>query len=237
MRRILFLAALLGLSAGAGAANINNLPALTQAQFKDLSTDLSAVLTMKQFEPAAPEGITGFNFGIDATVTNVAHASAWDTATNSTSVTSVPMARVRLTKGLPFGFDIGGYYSAAPGTNIKVWGGELRYAILEGGALTPALGLRATYNKLTGVNLLSFNTRSLDLSLSKGFGPFTPYVGFGRVWTTSTPDASTGLSAESLSNDEAFVGFNLSLVIATITVEGNRIGGNNTYGVKLAFGF
>lgn len=237
MRRIFLAAVFLGLAAPVFAGDITNLPALNQNQFNDLSTDLSAVLTMKQFEPAAPEGLLGFNIGVDATVTNVAHQADWNTATNSTDVTSVPMARVRVTKGLPFGFDIGGYYSSAPGTNIKVWGGELRYAIVEGGTLTPAVGLRATYNRLSGVSQLGFNSRSLDLSVSKGFGPFTPYAGIGRVWANSNPEASTGLQNYSFSSNETYVGFNLSMVVATLTLEANRIAGNNTYGVKLGFGF
>ncbi len=238
MRRILLAAVLLGLSTGAFANNnINNLPALTQSQFLDLSTDLGAIITYKQLNSAAPEGLTGFDVGFDVSATNVAHASAWNIATNGSNVSTIPMARLRVSKGLPFGFDVGGFYSAAPSTNIKVYGGDIRYAILDGGALSPAVGIRAAYSRLTGVNQLSFDTKSLDLSISKGFGPFTPYAGIGRVWVNSDPGVSTGLNSESFGSNEAFVGLSMSFVVMHMALEADRIAGNSTYSVKLGFGF
>ncbi|MHB8424258.1 MAG: hypothetical protein ACYDB9_03760 [Gammaproteobacteria bacterium] len=238
MRRILLAAVLLGLSTGVFANNnINNLPALTQSQFLDLSTDLGAIITYKQLSSTAPEGLTGFDVGFDVSATNVAHASAWNTATGGSNVSTIPMASLRVSKGLPFGFDVGGFYTAAPNTNIKAYGGDIRYAILDGGALSPAVGIRAAYSRLTGVNQLSFDTKSLDLSISKGFGPFTPYAGIGRVWVNSDPGASTGLSSESFGSNEAFVGLSMSFVVMHLALEADRIAGNSTYSVKLGFGF
>src|SRR5438034_2379749 len=52
-------------------------------------------------------------------------------------------------------------------TNIKLYGGELRYAIVPGGAAMPAIGVRGSYTKLTGVAQLDFDTKGLDLSISK----------------------------------------------------------------------
>ncbi|MGA9851510.1 MAG: hypothetical protein WBR15_01065 [Gammaproteobacteria bacterium] len=238
MRRLM-LAALLLLPAYSVFAsdNINDLPALNQGQFSDLSHDLSAVTTYKELEAATSEGIAGFDFGFAYSVTNLAHQSAWDTAGNGGDVSNVSLARLSVSKGLPFGFDIGGYYGYSPNTSLQAYGAELRYAILDGGALEPALGIRATYNWLSGVNQLSFNSRSLDLTLSKGIGPFTPYAGVGQVWANSNPDASTGLRDVSFTAGEAFVGFRLNLLVANLSVEGNRTAGNNTYGVKLAFSF
>ena len=237
MRRVILAILLLAPTCGVFASNdINDLPALSQGQFSDLSHDLSAVTTYKELEAAASEGVVGFDLGFAYSLTNIAHQSAWDAAGDS-SVSTVSLARVSVSKGLPFGFDIGGYYAYSPNTSLQAYGAELRYAILDGGALEPALGIRATYNWLAGVHQLSFNSRSLDLTLSKGFGPFTPYAGLGRVWASSDPDASTGLQNVSFSADEAFAGFRLNLVVVNLTLEANRTAGNNTFGVKLAFGF
>ncbi len=238
MRRFVLACLLLVPAVNAFASNdVNNLPALTQSQFNDLSADIAAVISLKQLEGAAPEGITGFDLGFDASATNVAHASDWDIATNRTDITTVPMARVRISKGLPFGFDIGAFYSYVPNSNIKVYGGQIRYAILDGDAVTPAIGIRAAFNQLTGVDQLSFNTKSLDVSISKGFGPFTPYAGIGRVWVNSNPDVSTGLSDTSFGNNEMFVGLSMSFVVVHVALEANRIASNNTYSLKLGFGF
>ncbi|HET6655353.1 MAG TPA: hypothetical protein VFH57_03835 [Gammaproteobacteria bacterium] len=236
MYRILLAALLLGSSSLALADDIDNLDALAQNQFHGLSADLGAVLQFKQLAPAEPEGLTGFDFGFDVSATQIEHDDAWQIATSGDDVSTVPMARVRLTKGLPGGIDIGGFYSIAPGTNIKAYGAELRYAILEGGVTTPAIGLRGTYNKITGVDHLGFHTGSLELSISKGFGPVTPYAGAGRIWVSSNPGASTGLQNESFGENEVFVGLDVGMPFMDLVFEANRIGDNLTYSVKLSFG-
>ena len=237
MRRIIIAVVLLGLAGSAFASNdINNLPALTQSQFHDLSTDLAAVLSFKQLQSADSEGITGFDLGLDLSSTNVAHAAVWNTATSGSGVTNIPMARVSLSKGLPFGFDIGGFYSGATNSNIKDYGAELRYAIVDDGTFTPAVGVRAAFSRLTGVDQLSFGTKSLSLSVSKSLGPLIPYAGIGRVWINSNPAASTGLQDESFTADETFVGLALEFGVH-LALELNRTAGNNTYSLKLGFGF
>ncbi|MGH8370985.1 MAG: hypothetical protein ACRESC_08385, partial [Gammaproteobacteria bacterium] len=185
---------------------------------------------------AAPEGITGFDISLNAGATKVAHESSWNAATGNSDISTVPFADVRVSKGLPFGIDIGGEYSAVPGSNIKLYGVEGRYAILEGGVAEPAIGIRAAFTHVTGVDDLNFNTKSLGVSISKGFGPVTPYAGVGEVWTNSTPDASTGLSSASFNNPEIFAGlqFNFGIHLA---LEASRVSGNSTYSLKLGFGF
>lgn len=238
MRRAILVLLLLGLAGNAWAGNdINDLPALNQGQFHDLSKDLGAVLTFKQLQAAAPEGILGFNLGVDVSTTDVAHQSAWDTATGGSDLQSVSLARVRASKGLPFGFDLGGFYSYATNSNVKAWGADLRYAILDGSSTTPALGLRAAFSELGGVSGLAFRTRSLDLTISRSYGPFSPYAGLGRVWITSNPDAYTGLHDESISADEGFVGIAVSVLVVNLALEVNRTAGNNTYSARLGFGF
>ena len=235
MRRILILAALLAVPGLAAADDINISGALGQQNFNDLSQDLGAVTSYKQLEGSASEGITGFDLSFNAGATQVDHQAAWQAATGS-STTTVPFADVRVTKGLPFGFDIGGEYSFVPGSNVKLYGFEGRYAILDGGLIEPSVSLRAAYTKLSGVDHLSFDTKTVDVSVSKGFGPVTPYAGLGEVWTSSTPDASTGLSGASFSNTEVFAGVTFNLGVH-LGLEYNRVGGNTTYSLKLGFGF
>lgn len=237
MRRVLLVIMLVSLAGSAFASNdINNLPALSQSQFHDLSADLAAVLSFKQLQSAEAEGITGFDIGLDLSDTNVAHAAAWNTATSGSGVNNIPMARVSLSKGLPFGFDIGGFYAGATNSNIKDYGAELRYAIVDDGTFTPAIGVRAAFSRLTGVDQLSFGTKSLALSISKSFGPLIPYAGIGRVWINSNPAASTGLQDESFTADESFVGLAFEFGVH-LALELNRTAGNNTYSLKLGFGF
>lgn len=236
MRRVLLACGLLALTTTALADDHITIPGLTQTNFNDLSEDLGAVTSYKQLEGATSEGITGFDVSLDAGATQVGHDAAWEQATGKSSVSSIPFADVRITKGLPLGFDIGGEYSTVPGSNISLYGAEVRYAILDGGIAEPAIGVRAGYTHLTGVDDLSFHTTSLDVSISKGFGPVTPYGGVGEVWTNSTPDSSTGLSGSNSSNTELFAGVTLDLGVH-LGLEWNHLAGNTTYTLKFGFGF
>jgi hypothetical protein len=236
MRRILLASALLALSTGAFANNNVNIQGLSQQQFNDLSEDMGAVTSYKQLEGASSEGIVGFDVGLNLGDTQVGHEAAWNAATGKNNISSVPFADVNISKGLPFGIDIGGEYSTIPSSNIKLYGFEARYAILDGGIAEPAVGVRAAFTHVTGVDHLSFNTKSLDVSVSKGFGPVTPYAGIGEVWTNSTPDASTGLKNVSFTNTEIFAGIQFHLGVH-MALEYNHLAGNTTYSLKLGFGF
>jgi hypothetical protein len=235
MRRFLLACGLLLVSGAAFATDDITIQGRTQPEFDGLSTDLGAVTSFKQMQGASSEGITGFDVGLNFADTQVSHKSDWNAATGD-DVSNVPFANVVVSKGLPLGFDVGAEYAFVPGSNIHLYGVEGRYAILGGGVAEPAVGLRFAYTHLTGVDDLSFNTKTLDLSVSKGFGPVTPYAGVGEVWTDSSPDASTGLADFSQSNTEFFAGvsFNLGVHMA---LEYNHLAGNSTYTLKFGFGF
>ena len=236
MKRILacLAASLAPLAAVAGDVNIGNLT--TQGEFRALTQDLGALLSYKPLTPAAPLGITGFDVGIAATVTRIENSTVLAKA-GAGEHSSLVTPTLRLNKGLPLDFDIGVLYSAIPGTDIRFWGGELRYALLSGGVATPAVGLRASYTRLSGVNNLDFDTKGLDLSVSKGFAFFTPYAGIGEVWVTGTPSGNAALTKESMALHKVFVGLNMNFGLANVALEGDRTGNNNSYGMKVGFRF
>ena len=101
----------------------------------------------------------------------------------------------------------------------------------------PAIGIRGSYTKLAGVDQLDFNTKGVDLSISKGFTIFTPYAGVGKVWVASEPNGIPALSKESLSLNKVFVGINLNFGLTNLAFEGDRTGEATSYGAKLGFRF
>ncbi len=239
MKKLLPLIALSCLAQSALAANnINNLN-IGQTDFHNLSEDLGSALSYKPVTPSTTLGITGFDIGIDVTQTQLAKSAyLWPTITgSSTSINNLYIPKLYVEKGLPFGFDIGGFYSAVPNSNIKLWGGELRYAILDGGLVTPTIGVRAAYTKLTGVSILSLDTRSVDISISKGIALLTPYAGAGVVWTNSTANGVPTLTGESFSQNKVYAGANLNLGLGNIAAEWDRTGSANSYSIKLGFRF
>ena len=112
-----------------------------------------------------------------------------------------------------------------------------RYAILQGGVAEPALGLRGTYSKLSGVNELDFHTTGLELLVSKGFAIFTPYAGVGRIWTTSEPVGVSNVKKEEFSQGKYFVGSNLNLGLVNLALEADKTGDATSYNAKLGFRF
>ena len=234
---------LLGLVAGfsqtATAADFTALGAIGQANFRLLSEDFGSALSYKPVTPAEPLGITGFDIGVEATSTDISKSgAALKAATGGAlDVTRIIIPKLHVAKGLPFGIDIAASMSSVPSTNIKLIGGELRYAIIKGGLALPAVAIRAAMTSMSGVPELDFSTKSLDISISKGFLMLTPYAGVGQVWVTSTPKgtASATLAEESFTQNKAFVGANLNLGLTNFALEGDTTGGATSVSFKFGF--
>ncbi len=219
------------------ATNIDQINQLIQQEFRLLSEDLTAAASYKGVIPATPLGLTGFDIGLEVSGTKLGHKDAWERATSGSVPSTIYVPKLHLHKGLPLGIDIGAFYSSVPSSNIALWGAELRYAILEGGVATPALGLRGTYSKLTGVDQIDFHTTGVELLVSKGFTIFTPYAGIGQVWTTSEPAGVTNVKKEEFSQGKYFVGGNINLGLVNFCIEGDKTGDATSYSAKIGFRF
>lgn len=222
---------------GRAADDIDRLQLLNQREFRLFSEDLGSALSFKSMIPAEPLGVTGFDVGVAVSGVRLKHRHLFERASSGSDIAStVPVASVRIHKGLPFGIDIGAAYSTIPGTEIGVIGGEVRWAFIEGGVALPAVAVRGTATKLVGADQLDLETTSLDISVSKGILNVTPYGGVGRVWTTSTPDGVPGLFKESFSQSKLFAGVNVFLGF-NLAFEVDRTGDVTSYGVKGGFRF
>lgn len=170
----------------AGARDIRFSSDLIQSQFKELSKEAGAALAYRNAAPAAPLGITGFDIGAEVSIIDIKKDSQyWKAALNNDPSSYLYIPSLRARKGLPFGIDVGAMYAYVPDSNVKLYGFEVSKAILEGTAVTPALGVRASYTKLAGVNDLDLQTVGIDANISKGFAIITPYAGAGLVWVDS----------------------------------------------------
>ncbi|MDD4910968.1 MAG: hypothetical protein PHP57_01605 [Sideroxydans sp.] len=238
MKKLLVLAAALSVAQPAMAGNVDlSKLGTVQADFRSLSEDLGSALSYKAISPAESMGVTGFDVGVELTSTKLSKSAAlWKTVSGS-DITSLYVPKLHVTKGLPLDIDIAAFASAIPTTGISLFGGELKYAVLPGSVALPAVAVRGAMTKLTGINQLSFDTKSIDVSVSKGFAMFTPYAGIGQVWTTSTPDASLGLTAEKFTQAKTFVGANLNFGLTNFAAEYDKTGSANSYNVKLGFRF
>lgn len=224
-------AAVLSVPAYAGN-DLDNLRNLSQAEFSRLAQDFTAAASYKGVSPAEPLGIIGFDVGVEVTGTKMEHADIWKKAGADNATLYLP--KVHVHKGLPFNIDVGASLAMAPGSDIKLAGAEIKYAIVPGGVALPAVSVRAAATRLFGVDQLDLNTRSLELTVSKGFLNVTPYAGIGKVWGTLTPNVAQ-LRKESPDANKVFAGVNLNLGLANLAAEVDRTGGNQSVSVKLGF--
>ena len=222
-------------------ADLDEVGSLTQIQFKPFARDLVSALSYKAITPAEPLGITGFDIGVGLSVIQTDTDLPWGIALGSEkSYLTVP--RVSLQKGLPFGIDVGGLYATVPGTGIQFFGAEVKYALVEGGVALPAIAVRAATTKLTGIDQLDLDTRSLELTVSKGLLNFTPYGGVGKVWGDVTPENSAlkgiiPLKKESPDMMRVFAGLNFSIFLGSVALEVEKTGDNLGVSTKVGIRF
>src|SRR5258708_19358286 len=120
-------------------------------------------------------------------MSKVANKDALSRATSGSVPSYIPVPTLRANKGLPLGLDVGLMFSKIPGSDISLWGGEARWAFIKGGIAAPAVGLRGTSTKLTGVEHLDKTTKGLHISPTNGLAILTPYVRLGRTRLDSNP--------------------------------------------------
>lgn len=231
-----FIFVLLCFSGAANAATFSSLDALDRGQFRDLSKNLTAATQYKGIAPAEPLGVLGFDIGISLSATKLKN-DVFDLADGSDfELNTLPLPRLSLQKGLPGGIDIGASFSGAPGTDIKVFGAEVRYAVVKGSVALPAISVRVSYSTVRGVDELEIDSAGADISISKGIAIFTPYAGSGFVRSNSDPVGSTTLERESFTQRKAYVGLNINLGF-NLAFEADRTGSYTSYSAKAGFRF
>ena len=234
MRKIVFAVTTL-FAANAIAGDLNQIGTLAQNQFLKLSTDLGAASAYRGVTPATPLGLTGFDIGAEITQTSIENSAIFRQA-GAGDVNQLYVPKIHITKGLPYGFDIGAFVSRVSAVNASLIGLEARYAILDDGLTTPAIGVRLSGSRLTGVTKLQLSTVAVDAMLSKKLTLVTPYIGAGSVRVKSSADAA-GLREESFNKSRVFVGMNVNFLLANIALEAEKMGDNNSLSAKAGFRF
>lgn len=220
----------------ATASDLDSLQDLAQQQFKILVENTGAATHYKAIAPAEPLGLVGFDVALELSVTDI-NKEVFDIASaGGYDLSRFVVPRIHVHKGLPFGIDIGAFYTAIPDTDFKAMGGELRYAILEGSSITPAVAIRGHYSVIQGIDELDLNSAGVELTVSKGVLMLTPYAGIGMIRTTGTPNDIAGLVEESVDMEKVYVGLNVNLGL-NFGAEIDRTGEYTTYSLKAGLRF
>lgn len=222
-------------------------PAVTQAEFETFSRLVAQGIYATPVEPARARGLLGFDIGIAATGVQVdPNAAYFQHATDNDFTVSdyVAVPRIVASKGLSFA-TISASYAKVPDTDITVLGGSIDYPLTSGGIATPTIALRGAYSTLRGVDDFDLSTYGVELFLSKGFGPITPYAAAGYAKSNAEGRISLGptpiptdpiILTDKHSGNRFTVGVKISMLIPKLVVEATQ-GEERSYAAKLSFGF
>lgn len=227
MKRILTALLLFFLCAGpAFAAKYDlTIPSdFANSKFEDVVKQAGSVIAYRGIAPGEPQGISGFDVGVEVSAFKI-DTDIWDEVVkseNAPGYLGAPKLHVR--KGLPFGIDLGASYAVVPNSNIKVIGGEIQYAILDGSVALPALAVRGHYSTLLGVDDLDLKSYGADVVVSKGILMFTPYAGVGVLRTDGQyagddPTLKANLKDQSATTSRVFGGVQIALTLLRITLD------------------
>lgn len=229
----------------AGKYDLEFANSVTNAEFEKFVRQAGTLTAYRAVAPAEPLGIFGFDIGIEASFVKMDDA-AWQSVLDqgSTDVPSyMPVPRLHVRKGLPFGIDVGASYTQIPDSNIAIIGGEVQYAILEGSIATPALSVRGNYSTLIGVDDVDLTTYGADAVISKGFAFLTPYAGVGYMRSEGSYEGDNNILKASLEDQEFdqaryFAGVQANiLMVANLTLEAELNDETPVYTAKISFGW
>lgn len=218
--------------------------ALTQEQFETFTALAAQSIYATPVEPARARGLLGFDIGIATTAVPVdTSALYWQHSVSHDFSVSDHLAVPRLvvSKGLSFG-TISAMYAKVPDTDIEVWGGSYDMPLTSGGIATPTIALRGAYSQMRGQVEYDLTTYGVELFISKGFGPITPYAAAGYakhkaegLIANRGPANPRPIEAEGNMNRYT-LGLKVSMFIPKLVIEATQ-GEERSYAAKVAVGF
>jgi opacity protein-like surface antigen len=248
-RLIPALALLAALAAAPGASAWSVSPRASQADFEAFHSRFASSVYAYPRHGAAPLGLIGFDVWVElAADEGFADEPFFDGAVDGGLTGDLLLfGRVGARKGLPGGIDLGLSYGQALEGDLELVTAEIGWAIVDGGLVTPTLGLRLTGTRTVGSDAFELDQYGAELILSKGFAVLTPYVGGGVVYSEGRLDRLFDGGSEggqeippTFETDDtrfvAYAGLTLNLLLPKITVEVAR-GEALTGAVRVAFGF
>jgi len=159
-------------------------PELTQDEFKEFTREIGEILRPRQLGDASTLGKGRFEIGLTLAHTGIDDTKgAWNnTMSHPTSdhylgdAIVVPMISARM--GVSDRVDLGISGGLNPDSNWGVATAEAKIALMRQGPNRPvSIAIRPTLASLIGPDEVWAGNASVDLSVSRRLGPFSPYIG------------------------------------------------------------
>jgi hypothetical protein len=239
----LLIAALL-LCAPAAAQTFEFDPSITQTEFDTVTLLAAEAIFASPLDAPAQTGLFNFEIGVAATAFEVdENASYWTKSVADDVLVDgrLVVPRLVVIKGIGIA-SVSATYGAVNDTDARVIGGSIDLPLLRGGVLSPALALRGVYSTLQDVEEAELTTYGVQALVGKGFGPLTPFAGYGRMFAQGEAriESSLGdpiLLESDVEQDFLTLGAKIDLAFIKLVVEGNRAEEDWRYGARVAIGF
>jgi hypothetical protein len=173
------------------------------AAFAQLVSQYAAALAPTGMHTARTTGYGGFELAVEGAFTQIdANAGYWKNGTQgvqdpssklfSTANPNPPgwlqLYQLKITKGLPFGFELTGAFGYLAQSSIYTIGADIRWSLFEGfrtswPAIFPELAVGGSVRTITGTDQFQLTVVGADGVLSKPFAiagsvVLTPFVGY-----------------------------------------------------------
>ncbi len=220
----------------------NQIAATKQAAYTGLAQDLAAAAWMNPSNSAEPHsaGIipVGVQVGIEVAGLEIdPNATHWSLMgiTDST----LPLPRVRLSVGIPFGLDVG--YMKMSASGLDLTGYEVRMAFGNYIPL-PMLEANVRYHTSTlsvgDVDNIEVKNSGFAAMVGANLPIVKPYIEVGTTKSTSTGSgAFSGLTELDASNTTTALGAKVELAFFVINAELAKVGDKKLTNVKVGFEF
>jgi hypothetical protein len=217
-------------------------PDITQQQFEQFSRLAAQAIYHTPVEPARAGNLLRFDIGVAAVAVPVdTNAAYWQNSVRDDFTLSNYFAAPRLvvSKGISLA-TVSASYAKLPDTDISILGGALDVPIINGGLLSPTLAVRGSYAQLQGADVFELKTYGVELFLSKGFGPVTPYAAIGRARSDATgrlrlSDTNTVTLTDQGDSNRVTLGVRVSMFLPKLVFEATQ-GEERSYAAKVSFG-
>jgi hypothetical protein len=201
----------------------SNFNSLSKSYKEDLVTELGNVINFTQTQPAESLGLLGFNISANIKMIDIEETKDyWLSDSGATSAAGsldeyIIVPQLTVSKGLISGLDVEASLMPVSGADITAAGAALKWSFVEGSSIKPAFAVRAAYSTLIDKTNFDLENYDIGLSVSKGFGPVTPY---GVVSYNKTE--MSGISGvEDISEDSYKYGVGVKAALGLININGS----------------
>ena len=213
-------------------------PELTKAEFKEFAGELGSVLRTRQLADTTTLGKGKFDISLQYTSSPIDDAKgAWNNTMSHPTAdhylgSSIAFPRLSARFGVSDNVDIGAWGGLDPGANYGLVGIDTKIVLMRQGPTMPvSLSIRPSVASLVGPSEVWAGNASIDVSVSRAFGAFSPYAGVATSASMATErTADVDLDPAYATGSLAYAGLSYNWRGYLLTVEVEK-------GTLVSYGF